>query len=217
MIIHIHYGVSIAYDTLCHTWTAFLHHEQPNQDRLTAVQLSKESIISASLDILDSYGLADMTMRRLATHLGVAPGALYWHFKNKQALIDAIARHIMAPLIDASPSAYHHDIPSLAFDVRSLMLRHRDGAELLSAALTDASLRNDIISVVSAILGGCDKAYVGASTLLNFILGSCLIEQSEVQRLEIESGTTTAVRNHDQLFMSSLEIIIAGLKSQGFS
>ena len=33
------------------------------------------------------YGIADLTMRRLARELDVTPGALYWHFANKQQLL----------------------------------------------------------------------------------------------------------------------------------
>ena len=69
------------------------------QATLLVVQLSKDSIIAASLTILGTFGLADMTMRRVAASLGVAPGALYWHFKNKQALIDATARTLLADFL----------------------------------------------------------------------------------------------------------------------
>ena len=60
--------------------------------------LSRESISRQGLAILDEYGLADVTMRRVASALGVAPGALYWHISNKQELIAGIATLIIAPI-----------------------------------------------------------------------------------------------------------------------
>src|SRR5690625_3315208 len=66
---------------------------------LAIVQLNRETIIDTALSILNSFGLADMTMRRVAKQLDVAPGALYWHFKNKQELIGATARRILEPLL----------------------------------------------------------------------------------------------------------------------
>ena len=45
--------------------------------------------------MLDRYGLADLTMRRLATELGVQPSALYHHFPNKQALLAAVADEVL--------------------------------------------------------------------------------------------------------------------------
>ena len=43
------------------------------------MQLSPERITDAALAILAEYGLGDVSMRRVAAALGVAPGALYWH------------------------------------------------------------------------------------------------------------------------------------------
>ena len=63
------------------------------------MQLSRPVIARAALDILKSYGLADVSMRRVAGSLGVAPGALYWHIDSKQALIAAMADEIIAPVL----------------------------------------------------------------------------------------------------------------------
>ncbi|WIM72237.1 TetR family transcriptional regulator [Corynebacterium suedekumii] len=100
---------------------------------LVDVQLSRDTIVTAAMEILDSYGLADMTMRRVATHLGVAPGALYWHLANKQQLIAAIADRILAPALDTTDPASPEE---LADRLRTALLAHRDGAELVSAALS---------------------------------------------------------------------------------
>ena len=62
------------------------------------VQLYRETIIDQALELLDAYGLADMTMRRVASSLGVAAGALYWHIANKQELITAVAHKIITPV-----------------------------------------------------------------------------------------------------------------------
>ncbi|ARU46438.1 TetR family transcriptional regulator [Corynebacterium silvaticum] len=156
------------------------------------MQLSKDLIITASLEILDTYGLADMTMRRLAKKLGVAPGALYWHFKNKQALIDATARRLLAPLFlsdsESTPTAVAHK-------VRAVMLEYRDGAELLSAALTDNVLRNDVEHCIRQAFGEHPHSTLGATTLLHFILGSTVIEQAAVQRAALHHGTEVASAN----------------------
>ena len=51
-----------------------------------------------ALQLLDEYGLPDLTMRNLATALGIQPSALYWHFPNKQALLAAVSAKILAPV-----------------------------------------------------------------------------------------------------------------------
>lgn len=146
------------------------------------MQLSKDIIIDASIDILDSFGLADMTMRRLATQLGVAPGALYWHFKNKQALIDAIARAFLDPFLSGPVKA---DFATACLDLRAIMLRHRDGAELLSAALTEVSLREAVEERLTGCLAETTPATAGiaSATALHFLLGATVLEQTQQQKL----------------------------------
>jgi AcrR family transcriptional regulator len=61
------------------------------------VQLHKHDVVAAATAILDDYGIADLTMRRLARELNVTPGALYWHFANKQQLLGAVADRILQP------------------------------------------------------------------------------------------------------------------------
>ncbi|HXD25481.1 MAG TPA: helix-turn-helix domain-containing protein, partial [Propionibacteriaceae bacterium] len=64
------------------------------------MQLHKRDVVDAATALLDSYGIADLTMRRLARELKVSPGALYWHFPNKQALLGAVADRILHPVDD---------------------------------------------------------------------------------------------------------------------
>ncbi|QAU52070.1 TetR family transcriptional regulator [Corynebacterium pelargi] len=151
--------------------------------KVDGVQLSKASIISMSIEILDSYGLADMTMRRVSSQLGVAPGALYWHFKNKQALIDATARHLLAQWSTTS----FDSLETACVQLRRTMLAHRDGAELISAAVSDADLRHDIEAVLAAAIDG-PQAQLGASTALHFVLGSTVIAQAEHQAAQATAG-----------------------------
>ncbi|MCB1743059.1 MAG: helix-turn-helix transcriptional regulator, partial [Gammaproteobacteria bacterium] len=51
------------------------------------MQLHKQDVVEAATALLDDYGIADLSMRRLARELAVSPGALYWHFANKQQLL----------------------------------------------------------------------------------------------------------------------------------
>ncbi|MFG6303991.1 TetR family transcriptional regulator, partial [Corynebacterium hesseae] len=62
------------------------------------MHLSRDAIVSTALELLTRYGLADVTMRRVATNLDVAPGALYWHVANKQSLIAAMTAEILSPV-----------------------------------------------------------------------------------------------------------------------
>jgi AcrR family transcriptional regulator len=56
----------------------------------SAGSLSVDSIVEFALRLIDREGLEALSMRRLGAELGVEAMALYHHFPNKQALIEAI-------------------------------------------------------------------------------------------------------------------------------
>jgi AcrR family transcriptional regulator len=53
-------------------------------------RLTRRAIVERSLQIGDAEGLEAVSIRRLATELGVTPMALYRHVKDKQDLINAM-------------------------------------------------------------------------------------------------------------------------------
>src|ERR687890_394647 len=72
-------------------------------------------------------------MRRLAKELNVSPGALYWHFANKQQLLGAVADRILQSIDDA-PGDWRHRVAGICNRLRDALLSHTDGAELVSAS-----------------------------------------------------------------------------------
>jgi AcrR family transcriptional regulator len=58
-------------------------------------KLTARAIAERALEIGDVEGLDAVTIRRLASDLGVTPMALYWHFKNKEQLIIGMADHLI--------------------------------------------------------------------------------------------------------------------------
>src|SRR3954447_3171214 len=96
------------------------------------VQLHKRDVVEAATAILDNYGIADLTMRRLGRELNVSPGALYWHFSNKQQLLGAIADRILEPVGDV-PGDWRDRVAGTCGRLRDALLSHTDGAELVSA------------------------------------------------------------------------------------
>jgi TetR/AcrR family tetracycline transcriptional repressor len=70
----------------------------------TRERLSRDTIAAGALELADREGIDAVTIRRLATDNSVTPMALYWHFKDKDAVLDGIAERIYASveLPDAS-------------------------------------------------------------------------------------------------------------------
>ena len=57
--------------------------------------LTRRAIVERALDLGDAEGLEAVTLRRLATDLGVTPMALYRHVKDKQDLVNAMYEAIV--------------------------------------------------------------------------------------------------------------------------
>ena len=92
-----------------------------------------------ALQLLDEYGLPDLTMRNLATALGVQPSALYWRFPNKQALLAAVGARILAPLAELpieEDLGVHEAVRVLGARLRNCLLTYRDASELVSGSLS---------------------------------------------------------------------------------
>jgi AcrR family transcriptional regulator len=52
--------------------------------------LTQAAVVAAARGIVERHGLDALTMRRLATDLGVAPNTLYSHVTGKSALVDLL-------------------------------------------------------------------------------------------------------------------------------
>lgn len=56
--------------------------------------LTRDAILTRALAIVDAEGLRALSMRRLASELGIEAMSLYHHFRNKDAILDGLAAHI---------------------------------------------------------------------------------------------------------------------------
>ncbi|MEC5397467.1 TetR/AcrR family transcriptional regulator [Uliginosibacterium sp. H1] len=52
--------------------------------------LDRDAWVRLAVDILAEEGLAGLRVEALAKRLGVTKGSFYWHFKDRQALLDAV-------------------------------------------------------------------------------------------------------------------------------
>ena len=147
------------------------------------MRLSREQVLAAALGLLDEVGLEHLTMRRLAAALGVQNGATYWHFRSKQALLEAMADTLLTGLtagLDAE-SSWNERITNLAHRLRGALLSRRDGARLFSAAffpLPNALAYGEamIATLGESGLSSRDAAWA-ADTLIYYVVGHTIEEQ----------------------------------------
>lgn len=197
------------------------------------MQLSRGSISQVALGILDEYGLADVSMRRVATALGVAPGALYWHIENKQELISNLAALILEPLFEApghagTPATATATATATASDfctrLRRELLAHRDGAEVVIAAVSQPAspvarqLLDALLAAVEGERPGArpEDAAAAAEGLMHMTLGAAYVHQSTTQLAQATGGRGAAGEPGEEGGVDkAIGFLLAGLRSAG--
>ncbi|MFB0834470.1 TetR family transcriptional regulator [Arthrobacter halodurans] len=184
--------------------------------------LTREQVVGTAVGILSDFGLADLSMRRLARELDVQVGALYWHVKNKQELlVDVAARllggidaGVMHPGAPADPGAARAAVERLARAVRAALVPVPDSAEVVQLAQTmqPAALRpltrlRDLLE--EAGVPPARSAWA-QHLLLNHILGSVAAQQDRAV-LE-EAGTERGGPDlGEEAFAWGVDVILAGV------
>lgn len=135
----------------------------------------RDDIVDRAIDALDVHGLADLSMRTLAAELGVRPSALYHHFANKQALLDATADEILRRGRRATEVVtWDAELRLVCVELRDAMRAHRDGATLVAGALASGDgAREPELRMTDALRrGGAtdDLSRTGARVLVRFVL-----------------------------------------------
>lgn len=75
----------------------------PSAAPATRRPLSRRRVLQAALDFVDDHGLTDLTMRRLATQLGVEAASLYKHVTSKDDLQTGVAELVWEEIAHAAP------------------------------------------------------------------------------------------------------------------
>jgi AcrR family transcriptional regulator len=95
--------------------------------------LTREAVVAEALAVISTGGVETLSMRALATRLGVVPGALYRHVRSKEQLIDLILDSVLAEVdCQADPSlTWTGQVSALAHRLRTVLEDHPGIAALL--------------------------------------------------------------------------------------
>ncbi|CAJ1583155.1 TetR family transcriptional regulator [[Mycobacterium] wendilense] len=189
------------------------------------MQLHKPDVVDAAAAILDNYGIADLTMRRLARELNVSPGALYWHFANKQELLGAVADRILrSAVVDVTGLGWRRAIQDSCAALRDAVLSHTDGAELVSASFA-AGQSATVVQILDQLAAAAaeagahgDDADSTARTLIYYVLGFTVDEQSRRQwdaAGALPDEQSVLMSDTDRQFAFGLSLLIDGLAVHG--
>lgn len=73
---------------------------------------TKKDILHAATQIFSAKSVAKTTLEDIARAAGVTRGAIYWHFKNKKEIFDALYEALHRPLIEVILDDLEKDHPN---------------------------------------------------------------------------------------------------------
>lgn len=121
---------------------------------------TRERILATSLQLFNAQGERQVTTNHLAAAMGMSPGNLYYHFKNKDAIIGELFTHYAERM--AATLTFPDDHPLTPADKANLFERvltvlweyrflHRDMAHLLESAALSAQYRRFSLQVLEQL------------------------------------------------------------------
>jgi AcrR family transcriptional regulator len=185
-------------------------------------ELEPDEIIETAIDILREQGLDAVSMRSVSSRLGVSPVPLYSRVGNKEALLDAIADHLLADLAPPSSAdeAWTDYAARWARELRSRLRLTRDSRLIVGPrrhAYVEASR-----PLVDAMRGGglaADAAVQGCRLLMWATVGFVAMEAGatppprQARRSRRSGSDPGGVRAEevDELFELHIRYLIEGI------
>jgi TetR/AcrR family transcriptional regulator, tetracycline repressor protein len=151
------------------------------------MKVNPEIVVEAGLNLLNEVGLERLTLRRLAKDLKIQAPTLYWHFKSKQELIDAMATLVLAEgatcLVPSKGAReWKTWVNAFGMGLRQTLLRYRDGARVVAGSrLTDTVYMETVERIGSHLVEAgfsVRQAVVLLSTVYTFTVSFVIEEQA---------------------------------------
>ncbi|HWU15112.1 MAG TPA: tetracycline resistance transcriptional repressor TetR [Caulobacter sp.] len=201
------------------------------------MKVDRRRILDTALALLNEVGVDALSTRAIAQRLGVQQPALYWHFKNKRALLDAMNGEILARAHEArvprEGEAWQDFVRRNARSFRAALLSYRDGARVHAGTEADPG---DLDNVEAQARFLVRAGFTPAAAMQTFVAVSryvvgCVLEE---QASPIEGSTQQAqldeaaraypvlaegiahyrVVGHAGLFERGLDLMVRGAEAE---
>ncbi|MFF2136650.1 TetR/AcrR family transcriptional regulator C-terminal domain-containing protein [Streptomyces sp. NPDC058193] len=206
-------------------------------------KIDRARVADAGLKLLNEVGLDGLTLRAIARELDVKAPALYWHFKDKQELLDEMAtvmyrRMLERDLPGPTPRSWQEQMVAYQRALRGALLRHRDGAKVYSGArFTGTDHADGLEAHLRTMVDAGFELWqaVRAGTTVNAFTMGFVTEEQGVQPMpgERREGYDVGERaerlgryplaaaagaeifgNYDERFEDGLRIVVAGIEAR---
>ncbi len=201
------------------------------------MKVDRQRILDTALELLNEVGVDALSTRAIAQRLGVQQPALYWHFKNKRALLDAMNGEILARAHDArvprEDETWQDFLRRNGRGFREALLSYRDGARVHAGTEADPGdlehVERQVAFLVAAGFtpGQAMQLFVAVG---RYVVGCVLEEQAspidgalEQRRLDAAAQAYPLLAEavayyrrsgHAGLFERGLELMIRGAEAE---
>ena len=158
--------------------------------------LTRERVVAEAVAVIGAYGVDALSMRALATRLGVVPGALYRHVRNKEQLHDLVLDGVLAEVDDEVDRslAWTERVKVLAHRLRTVLEDHPGIAGLLK---TRDPLGPHSLALAEAFLAPLHEAGLpeqdtglAFSLVYDYTLGFALSSPTSVNEQRVRDAAT---------------------------
>jgi TetR/AcrR family tetracycline transcriptional repressor len=155
------------------------------------VKVNRDMVVRGGLKLLNEVGLEQLTLRLLAAELKIQASTVYWHFKNKEELIDEMATMVLAEgasLLVPKKNSAGWAAWAIAFGtgLRKTLLAYRDGARMVAGSrLTNTEYMKTAERIAAKLLDEgftVRQAVVLLSTIYNYTVSFVMEEQAVFPR-----------------------------------
>ena len=176
--------------------------------------LAKEDVLSAARAMVEGAGIGALTMRSLATRLGIAPNAVYSHFSDKRSLIDGLLDDLLGDIeLPDDRSPWTGSLMRLMTSSRRLVADH---PELVPFFLSRPGSGPNAQRLGAAVLGLLARGGIAGPAagetlqiLLVFSIGFAAFEAPRRTRPPAHGGK----HPDDATFATGLRWLIEGARS----
>ncbi|RKG91884.1 TetR/AcrR family transcriptional regulator C-terminal domain-containing protein [Corallococcus terminator] len=170
--------------------------------------LTREKVLQTALTLVDRDGTEALSMRKLATVLGVDAMSLYHHVANKDAVLDGVAELFLAAIEPPGPTGdWREDVRALAAAFRHAAVQHPRAAPLVLTRQLKSNQglagTESALAILHAAGFPPEEAVHALRSVLAFLVGTLL--------REVSSGPTFSGQN-----LGGLAGRRADLKDSGF-
>jgi AcrR family transcriptional regulator len=197
--------------------------------------VSKETIVEASIKILNRDGIENLSMRTIAKELDIKAASLYWHVSGKQELYGEIAEYLCSRLILPKASAEEGSANAKSYLLeihkayRAMLLTTRDSVLIFENSVPNTPRRIEVIkAVIQSLLemgiqaGNCMTASNMINNyVLSFVADEVRIKSRTSEEIAAFSSLLGIVgsidmfveKDFDQQFLYGLRVLFAGLET----